>query len=56
MVEIDGQWGSACDNSRDQHDAEVVCRQLGFNRYECASARVYVCVCVKGGGGRRGRN
>ena len=35
---MDGQWGSACDNSRDQHDAEVVCGQLGFNRYVFARA------------------
>ena len=30
-VSYDGQWQQVCSDSFDQEDAEVVCRQLGYN-------------------------
>ena len=51
-VEIcyDNHYGTICQNGWNQHDASVVCAQLGFEREGMYYLRVYVdvsrCVCV----------
>ena len=37
---LSGQWVTVCDDGWTDHDAEVVCRQMGY-RYV-----LYMCICV----------